>query len=108
MVGASLPNTLNVSFVGQIGSAILASLGGVAASTGSACHAGSVDLSPVPRAMDVPPEEGMGALRFSLGRATTEAEIREVTERLDRALAASIGASIGGGCLPDVRRRGDG
>ncbi len=58
MVGASLPNTLNVSFVGQIGSAILASLGGVAASTGSACHAGSVDLSPVPRAMDVPPEEG--------------------------------------------------
>lgn len=43
--------------------------------------------------MDVPPEEGMGALRFSLGRATTEAEIREVAERLDRALAASTGAS---------------
>jgi cysteine desulfurase len=44
--------------------------------------AGSVDLSPVLRAMGVPPEEGMGALRFSLGRGTTEAEIRDVTERL--------------------------
>ena len=79
-----LPNTLNVSFVGQVGSDILAALDGVAASTGSACHAGSVELSPVLRAMAVPPGVGMGALRFSLGRATTEAEIREVAERLTR------------------------
>lgn len=79
-----LPNTLNVSVVGRIGSDILAALDGVAASTGSACHSGSVDLSPVLRAMWVPPEEGMGALRFSLGRGTTEAEIREVAERLTR------------------------
>jgi cysteine desulfurase len=79
-----LPNTLNVSVVGRIGSDILAALDGVAASTGSACHSGSVDLSPVLRAMGVPPEEGMGALRFSLGRGTTEAEIREVAERLTR------------------------
>jgi cysteine desulfurase len=90
-----LPNILNVSVVGRIGSDILAALDGVAASTGSACHSGSVDLSPVLRAMGVPPEEGMGALRFSLGRGTTEAEIREVVERLDRALAAGIGASLG-------------
>jgi cysteine desulfurase len=47
--------------------------------------AGSVDLSPVLRAMGVPPEEGMGALRFSPGRGTTEAEIRDVAERLIRA-----------------------
>jgi cysteine desulfurase len=79
-----LPNTLNVSVVGQVGSDILAALDGVAASTGAACHAGSVDLSPVLRAMGVPPEEGMGALRFSLGRGTTEAEVREVAERLTR------------------------
>jgi cysteine desulfurase len=63
-----LPNTLNVSLVGQVGSDILAALDGVAASTGAASHSGSVDLSPVLRAMGVPPEEGIGALRFSLGR----------------------------------------
>jgi hypothetical protein len=42
-----LPNPLNVSFVGKIGSTILSGLEGVAASTGSACHSGSVELSPV-------------------------------------------------------------
>ena len=83
--------------VGRIGADILAALDGVAASTGSACHSGSVDLSPVLRAMGVPPEEGMGALRFSLGRGTTEAEIREVAERLDGALVAGVGASVGEG-----------
>jgi cysteine sulfinate desulfinase/cysteine desulfurase-like protein len=63
----------------------------------SGTHSGSVDLSPVLRAMVVAAEEGMGALRFSLGRGTTEAEIREVAERLDRALVAGVGASVGGG-----------
>src|SRR6202011_2271541 len=42
-----LPNTLNVSFVTQVGAEILGRLPRVAASTGSACHAGSVELSPV-------------------------------------------------------------
>ena len=82
-----LPNTLNVSFVGQSGEAILARLAGVAASTGSACHAGQVKLSPVREAMGVPPALGMGAIRFSLGRSTTREEIEEVVERLKRAVA---------------------
>ena len=73
-----LPNTLNVSFVGRSGADILAELKGVAASTGSACHEGSVELSPVLRAMGVSVESGMGAIRFSLGRATTEEEIDHV------------------------------
>jgi len=77
-----LPNTLNVSFVGKIGSTILSSLDGVAASTGSACHSGSVELSPVLKAMKVPPETGMGAIRFSLGRTTTRDEIEQVVSRL--------------------------
>ena len=77
-----LPNTLNVSFVGQVGADILARLPGVAASTGSACHAGSVELSPVLRAMGTPPEIGMGAIRFSLGRTTTREEIEAVVEEL--------------------------
>jgi len=73
-----LPNTLNVNFVGRIGAEVLATLPGVAASTGSACHAGSVTLSPVLAAMGVPPGEGMGAVRFSLGRASTWEELEEV------------------------------
>jgi cysteine desulfurase len=77
-----LPNTMNVSFVGRIASEILDRLEGVAASTGSACHSGSVELSPVLKAMGVPPEVGMGAIRFSLGRTTTRQEIEEVVGRL--------------------------
>lgn len=77
-----LPNTLNVSFVGKIGSTLLKRLDGVAASTGSACHSGSVELSPVLKAMKVPPEIGMGAIRFSLGRTTSREEIEEVVSRL--------------------------
>jgi len=75
---ARLPNTLNVNFVGRVGAEILAVLPGVAASTGSACHAGSVTLSPVLAAMGVPRGEGMGAVRFSLGRATIWEELEEV------------------------------
>jgi cysteine desulfurase len=77
-----LPNTLNVSFVGSVGADILAALDGVAASTGSACHAGRVELSPVLRAMNVPEHIGQGAVRFSLGRETTADELAEVVERL--------------------------
>jgi len=77
-----LPNTLNVSFVGKVGADILAQLDGVAASTGSACHSGRVELSPVLAAMGVPERVGMGAFRFSLGRQSTDAEIDEVVARL--------------------------
>lgn len=75
-----LSNTLNVNFVGRIGAEILGNMPGVAASTGSACHAGAVTLSAVLAAMGVPPEEGMGAIRFSLGRTTTWEELEEVIE----------------------------
>ena len=77
-----LPNTLNVSFVGRDGGELLARLEGVAASTGSACHADRVELSPVLAAMRVPEHAGMGAVRFSLGRGTTGEEIDSVVSRL--------------------------
>lgn len=77
-----LPNTLNVGFVGQMGADILARLEGVAASTGSACHAGSVELSPVLAAMGVSERVGMGAIRFSLGRGTTRDDIDAVVSGL--------------------------
>jgi cysteine desulfurase len=79
-----LPNTLNVSFRGEIGAELLQRLDGVAASTGSACHAGRIELSPVLKAMGIPPEIGGGAIRFSLGRSTTEAEIRAVLDQVAR------------------------
>lgn len=82
-----LPNTLNVSFVGRVGADILAGLGGVAASTGSACHAGRVELSSVLKAMGISPEVGMGAVRFSLGRGTTAEEIDTVVENLVNVLS---------------------
>ena len=77
-----LPNTLNVSFIGQIGAEILARLDGVAATTGSACHSGRVELSPVLEAMGVEADVGMGAVRFSLGRTTTCDEIDTVVDQL--------------------------
>jgi cysteine desulfurase len=82
-----LPNTLNVSFVGRVGSEILMGLQGVAASTGAACHSGLVELSPVLRAMGVAPEIGMGAIRFSLGRGTTEEEIDAIVAQLRQTVA---------------------
>ncbi len=82
-----LPNTLNVSFVGRAGADILARMPHVAASTGSACHAGEITLSPVLNAMGIAPEMGMGAIRFSLGRSTTREEIEEVVKRLTLTLA---------------------
>jgi len=79
-----LPNTLNVNFVGQIGAELLRNLPEVAASTGSACHEGSVRLSPVLQAMGVPPELGRGAVRLSVGRITTEAEIDRAAQAFER------------------------
>lgn len=81
-----LPNTLNVSFVGKAGGEILSRLDGVAASTGAACHSGSVELSPVLKAMGISPEVGMGALRFSLGRTTTVQELERVVYLLGNSI----------------------
>ena len=82
-----LPNTLNVSFVGRVGADTLARVPQVAASTGSACHSGAVTQSPVLAAMGVAEKIGMGAIRFSLGRSTTEAEIEAVVAALTQALS---------------------
>jgi cysteine desulfurase len=79
-----LPNTLNVSFVGVDSSALLPAVPGIAASTGSACHAGETEPSAVLLAMGVPREVALGAVRFSLGRWTTEGEIDRAVEVLAR------------------------
>jgi cysteine desulfurase len=77
-----LPNTLNVSFIGLKGTEVLSALDGVAASTGSACHSGQVEPSPVLKAMKIPEEVAVGALRFSLGRGNSEADIKAAVEQL--------------------------
>jgi cysteine desulfurase len=84
-----LPNTLNVSFIGRSGSEILGRLENVAASTGSACHSGSIELSPVLKAMNIPLQIGMGAIRFSLGRTTTREEVEATVALLTKAVAQS-------------------
>lgn len=77
-----LPNTLNVSFPGRVGAEILEKMPRVAAATGSACHAERVELSPVLKAMGVSEEIGAGAIRFSLGRATSRQQVDTVVARL--------------------------
>ena len=77
-----LPNTLNISFQGLIADKLLSQLPSVAASTGSACHAGLPSASPVLTAMGLPLDQGLGAVRFSLGRNTTEDEIDTVVKKI--------------------------
>jgi len=89
-----LPNTLNVSFVGHHGHEVLARLPDLAASTGSACHAGSTEISPVLAAMGVPEEVGLGAIRFSLGHASSRSQIDAAIEMLVRYLREAIPARV--------------
>ncbi|WP_018921886.1 cysteine desulfurase family protein [Salsuginibacillus kocurii] len=77
-----LPNTLNINIHGFVGEELLTGTPQLAASTGSACHAGDVALSPVLKAMGVSEERGKGALRLSIGRYTTKAEITEAVRLL--------------------------
>jgi cysteine desulfurase len=81
-----LPNTLNVSVEGFVGEDLLALTPEIAGSTGSACHEGSTEPSPVLTAMGLSQERALGALRLTLGRWT----MREDVERAARLLARSV------------------
>ena len=92
----SLANTLNVSFPGADGEALLMGLDleGVCVSSGSACMVGSIQPSHVLVAMGVNSKTALATIRFSMGRKTTEfdislaaAAVSRVT-RLQPALAA--------------------
>ncbi len=77
-----LPNTLNLSFPGVRGSAVLAAAPEIAASTGSACHEGDESPSPVLLAMGIDPATALGAVRLSLGRATSPTDVRSAASAL--------------------------
>jgi cysteine desulfurase len=72
-----LPNTLNVSIDDVSGAELLAASPGLAAATGSACHEGDPDPSGVLLAMGLGPERARSAIRLTVGRWTTEADVEQ-------------------------------
>jgi cysteine desulfurase len=87
-----LPNTLNVSFPGVSGAALLQMCPSVAASTGSACHSASPEPSAVLLAMGLGIERAIGAVRLSLGRWSTADDIEHAAEGLVLAYRSVAGA----------------
>jgi cysteine desulfurase len=81
-----LPNTWNISFAGFDAVSVMEALPCVAVSPGAACHVNLVEPSYVLAAMGADPALARGAIRFSLGRETTETEIDEVIEKLKKGL----------------------
>jgi cysteine desulfurase len=77
-----LPNTLNLSAPWMLGRAWLAAAPEIAASTGSACHDGRDEPSGVLSAMGISRERALGAVRLSVGRPTTEAQIDQAITAL--------------------------
>lgn len=88
---ARLPNTVNASFPGARSDFLLLALDarGIAVSAGAACASGAVEPSPVLAAMGVPREIAIAALRFSLGRTSTAADLDALARVLPAAFAAA-------------------
>ncbi|QZY52827.1 cysteine desulfurase family protein [Leucobacter tenebrionis] len=83
-----LPNTLMVAVPGHIGGEVLDRAPEVGASTGSACHSGTHTPSTTLIEMGLDPDLALGALRLSLGRATTEPEVAAAADALIAAVNA--------------------
>jgi cysteine desulfurase len=77
-----LPNTLNVRFAGAPADAVLTCVTSVAMSSGAACYGGTDEPSHVLEAMGQDRSTALEAIRFSLGRTTTEADVREAAARV--------------------------
>ncbi|MEO6654500.1 MAG: cysteine desulfurase NifS [Pyrinomonadaceae bacterium] len=83
-----LPNISNISFRSIEGEGLLINLDmqGVAVSTGSACSSGSLEPSPVIRALGADEEIARGAIRFSFGRFNTSDDVDRVLQILPGAV----------------------
>ena len=79
-----VPNTTNIGFEGIEAESLLIALDleGFAVSTGSACSSGTLEPSHVLKAMGLPLHDTQNALRISVGRHTTEAEVDAMLEAL--------------------------
>ncbi len=77
-----LPNSLNVSFAGVEGDALMMGINDVAVSSGSACTSATLEPSYVLRALGVPDELAHSSIRFGLGRFNTEEEIDYAAARV--------------------------
>ncbi len=90
-----VPNTSHLSFVGAEGEHLILSLDmkGVGVSSGAACKAGSSHPSHVLLAMGVPREVAQSAVRFSLGRCSSEQDIDRVLEILPAVVSKLRAAS---------------
>ena len=96
-----LPNTLSVRFPGVAGDAVLAQAPQVAASTGSACHAGHEQASAVILAMGVDADAALGTVRLTLGRGTTAAEVARACDALAAAWRAARRRRESASAAPD-------
>jgi cysteine desulfurase len=77
-----LPNNLNISFLGVEDNALMMSLKDIALSIGSACSTADPEPSHVLKALHLPQERLHSAIRFGLGRFTTEEEVDYVINRV--------------------------
>jgi cysteine desulfurase len=91
-----LPGLLSIIARDTDGTSVALSLDleGIACSVGSACTTGSTEVSHVLSAMGYPEEEARGALRMSLGRTTTDAEIETASEVVPRVIASMRVGSV--------------
>jgi cysteine desulfurase len=80
-VSRRLPNTANLRFEDADAEAVVSNMGPVAVSTGSACSAGSIEPSHVLLAMGLGTDAAFEAVRFSLGRFTSDDDIDVAIER---------------------------
>ncbi len=76
-----LPNTACLRFRDADAEAVTVNMEPVAASTGSACSAGTIEPSRVLLAMGMSPSAAFECVRFSLGRFTTDADIEMAVTR---------------------------
>ncbi len=83
-----LPHLSNISFRYIEGEGLLINLDlqGVAVSTGSACSSGTLEPSPVIRALGVDDEIARGSIRFSFGKDNTDSEADYVVQVLAEAV----------------------
>ncbi|MFM7063495.1 MAG: aminotransferase class V-fold PLP-dependent enzyme, partial [Actinomycetes bacterium] len=83
-----LPGTCHVCIPGVDSETLLLLMegAGVCASAGSSCSSGAAEGSHVVAACGVPPELAAGAVRLTLGRTSTDADVDAVLEALPAAV----------------------